>query len=155
MDSPDQKNAVQRGGFDPNTVFDQILREELPAAFVYRDNIVSAFMDIQPITPGHTLVIPNQRAATLADLPPEVGARMFQVGQQVAAAIRASSLECEGVNLVLADGVAAGQTVFHLHLHVIPRFKNDGFAWKLPDKYFTPPARSDLLETADAIRKHL
>ena len=92
----DRRNAVERGGFDPNTVFNRILAGELPAAFVHRDELVSAFMDIQPINPGHVLVVPNERAATLAELPPETAAQMFRVGQRVAAALeRARSLEAQ------------------------------------------------------------
>lgn len=155
MHTNDQKNAVQRGGFDPNTVFEQILSGALPAAFVYRDELVSAFMDIQPITPGHVLVIPNHRAASLAELPPSTGERVFRVGHQIAAAIRRTTLKVEGVNLVLADGEAAGQTVFHVHLHVVPRFNGDGFQWKLPPSYYTPPSREELAANGELIRQSL
>ncbi len=144
MQGDDKRNAVQRGGFDPNTVFEKILAGELPAAFVHRDELVSAFMDIQPINPGHVLVVPNVRAATLAELPPATAGHLFQVGQRVAGALRAADLNAEGVNLFLADGVAAGQTVFHIHLHVFPRFAGDGFRWKLPDRYYTPPPRDEI-----------
>lgn len=150
--SADRRNAVQRGGFDPNTVFERVLTGELPASFVFRDELVSAFMDIQPVTPGHTLVVPNVRAASLAELPPDTAAQMFRIGQRVAAALRASSLACEGVNLFMADGTAAGQTVFHMHLHVFPRFAGDGFAWKLPDRYYDPPPREVIETSAQAIR---
>ena len=148
-------NAVQRGGFDPHTVFEKILAGELPATFVYRDDLVAAFMDIQPITPGHTLVVPLLKAATLAELPPATGERMFAVAQRIGAAIRRTELACEGINLFLADGVAAGQTVFHLHLHVFPRHAEDGFRWKLPDGYYTPPPREEIANTGAAIRAAL
>lgn len=144
-EQPEQKqNAVQRGGFDPHIVFAEILAGRLPASFVHRDDRVSAFMDIQPVTPGHVLVVPNVRAATLAELPAETGAQMFRVGQRVAAALRAAEVACEGVNFFLADGVAAGQTVFHLHLHVFPRFAGDDFAFKLPASYYSPPPREEI-----------
>jgi len=136
-------------------VFEQILAGALPATIVYRDELVAAFLDIQPITPGHTLVVPLVKAATLADLPPETGARMFVVAQRVAAALRATDLACEGVNLFLADGAAAGQTVFHLHIHVFPRFDDDGFRWKLPDRYYTPPARAEIEAVGEKIRAAL
>lgn len=153
--SDDRRNGVERGGFDPHTVFKAVLAGRLPASFVYRDALVSAFMDIQPVTPGHVLVVPNVKAATLAELPPETGAQMFRVGQRVAAAIRASGLACEGVDLFLADGVAAGQTVFHLHLHVFPRYVGDGFAFKLPERYYNPPPREDLAHNAELIAAQL
>jgi diadenosine tetraphosphate (Ap4A) HIT family hydrolase len=151
MRESDKKNAVQRGNFDPNTVFSKILTGELPAEFLYKDNLVTAFMDIQPITRGHALVIPNIPAIGLSDLPPDTGAQMFKIGQKIADAIKASDIPSEGINLFLADGVAAGQTVFHVHLHVFPRFEKDGFRWKLPDRYFTPPPREELRATKDTI----
>jgi diadenosine tetraphosphate (Ap4A) HIT family hydrolase len=155
MHENDKKNAVQRGNFDPNTVFSRILSGELPAEILFQNDVVTAFMDIQPITTGHVLVIPNERAATLANLPTTTGAEIFKVGQCIAAAIRKSELQCEGVNLFLADGVAAGQTVFHVHLHVFPRYENDGFKWSLPDRYYSPPKRSELASTRNAISTHL
>ncbi len=154
MHEDDKKNAVQRGNFDPNTVFDKILTGELPAEILFQNELVTAFMDIQPITTGHVLVIPNERAASLSELPTTIGAEIFKVGQSVAAAIRKSNLQCEGINLFLADGVAAGQTVFHVHLHIFPRYKNDGFKWSLPDRYYSPPERSELTVARKEISAH-
>lgn len=151
-DTPRGQNAIERGGFDPHSIFAKILAGEMPASFVYRDELVSAFMDIQPVNPGHTLVVPNIAVATLGELDPATGARIFCVGQRVAAAIRRTSLDCDGVNLYLADGVAAGQTVYHVHLHVLPRHPGDGFAIKLPNGYFDPPDRDVVEKTAEQIR---
>ena len=136
----------------PHNVFPKILNGEIPASFVYRDELVSAFMDVQPVTPGHVLVVPNVAASTLAELPPEYGGRMFEIAQTIAASIRQSNLKSEGINLFLADGVAAGQTVFYLHLHVIPRFKGDGFGMQFPPDYHQRPERSELDQNADIIR---
>lgn len=112
-------------------------------------------MDVQPVTPGHVLVVPNKPATTLAELPPDYGARLFQVAQSVAAAIRRSNLRAEGINLFLADGVAAGQTVFYVHLHVIPRFEDDGFGIQFPPNYHERPGREELDSNAEAIINHL
>ncbi|MDP8911375.1 MAG: HIT family protein, partial [Actinomycetota bacterium] len=71
--------------------------------------------------------MPDEHAASLADLPGDAGARIFRTAHNVAHALYGSGLECEGVNLFLADGEAAGQDVFHVHMHVIPRFRGDGF----------------------------
>ena len=139
----------------PYNVFPKILNGELPASFVYKDELVSAFMDVQPITPGHVLVIPNKPATTLAELDPEYGARMFQAAQQVAAAIRKADIRCEGVNLILADGAQAGQTVFYLHLHVIPRFEGDGFDIQFPADYNHRPSRDELETYAASIKSEL
>ena len=152
MTKASPQNAVQRGGFDPHTVFADILAGKLPASFIYRDDDVAAFMDMQPINPGHVLVIPTQAAASLAELDPDVGAQMFRVGQRVAAAIRASDLKCAAVNLFLADGADGGQTVFHVHLHVFPRYRGDGFGWSLPARYYSSPARAELERIAEQLK---
>jgi histidine triad (HIT) family protein len=107
-------------------IFCEILAGKAPASFLYQDERVSAFMDIHPVNPGHLLVVPNSHAANLAGLDPIDGAGMFQVAQRLAAALRASGLHCDEVNLHLSDGRAAGQDVFHIHLHVIPRLAGDG-----------------------------
>ncbi|MGR8949793.1 MAG: HIT family protein [Gammaproteobacteria bacterium] len=132
-------------------MFPKILKGELPASFVHRDEWVSAFMDVQPVTPGHVLVVPNKAASTLAELDPEYGARMFQVAQAVAASLRESQLSTEGINLFLADGVAAGQTVFYPHLHVIPRYHGDGFGIQFPPDYNERPPREELEKNAELI----
>jgi diadenosine tetraphosphate (Ap4A) HIT family hydrolase len=93
---------------------------------VYRDDQCIAFMDIQPATQGHLLVVPLRHAPQLADLEPGLGAVLFEVALRMAACIRRSGLRAEGVNLTLADGAAAGQEVDHIHLHVVPRFAGDG-----------------------------
>lgn len=137
------------------TIFDRILRGDAPATFVYRDDRVSAFMDIQPVNPGHVLVVPNEPAAYLADLDEETGAQLFRVAQRIAKALRSSSLRCEGVNLFLADGAAAMQEVFHVHLHVFPRYEGDGFGLRFSERYFQKPERSELEAAGSKIRKAL
>ena len=107
-------------------IFCEILKGRAAASFVYRDERVSAFMDHHPVNLGHLLVVPNRHAGSLGELDPEDGARLFQVAQRLAAALRGSGLPCAGVNLHLSDGVAAGQEVPHVHLHVIPRVIGDG-----------------------------
>ena len=109
-------------------------------------------MDIRPVNPGHVLVIPSSHAAFLAELDPESGADLFRVGQRVAAALRRSDLGCEGVNLLLADGEAAGQEIFHVHLHVIPRHRGDGSGFKFGAGRFPPPARTVLDGIAGKLR---
>lgn len=136
-----------------NCIFCRILAGELPASFVYRDAHCAAFMDIRPVNVGHVLVVPVRHAAHLADIDAEMAGRIMQVGHQAAAALRASGLRCEGVNLFLADGEAAMQEVFHVHLHVFPRFRGDGFSLKFSPEYYTRrPARSELDQTATALR---
>nr|PZN28472.1 MAG: HIT family protein [Chloroflexota bacterium] len=133
-------------------VFCRILAGELPGSFVYRDERCAAFMDIQPVNPGHLLVVPLAHAPHLADLDPEDGAQLFRVAQRLAAALRRSGVRCEGVNLFLADGEAAMQEVFHVHLHVFPRYPGDGFGLRFGEHYWQKPPRSELDQLAERIR---
>ena len=132
--------------------FCDILSGKLPSSVVFQDDVCCAFMDIQPINPGHVLVIPNRHAAYLAELDEETGAHMFNVAQRVAKAIRESGLRCEGINLFLADGQAAGQDVSHVHLHVFPRYKGDGFGLRFGPRYGVKPPRAELDRMADIFR---
>jgi len=108
-------------------VFCLIRDGQAGAAMVHQDDLVLAFMDRMPINPGHVLVVPRMHVPDLGGVPDHVGARMWSVGRRLGAALRAGPMRCEGVNLLLADGQAAFQTVFHTHLHVIPRFAGDSF----------------------------
>jgi len=130
-------------------IFCRILDGQLPASFVYRDERCAAFMDIRPVNLGHLLVVPVRHAAYLADLDSEAAADLMRIGHAAAAALRKSGLPCEGVNFFLADGEAAMQEVFHVHLHVFPRFRGDGFGLKFaPEDYTRRPERSQLDEIA-------
>ena len=108
-------------------VFCSIVQGSVPSSQVFETGTVLAFMDIDPVTPGHMLVISKAHLPDLADLSEELAAEMFSVGRRLAAAVRRTDLRCEGVNLFYADGEAAFQEVFHSHLHVFPRFAGDGF----------------------------
>ena len=125
-------------------VFCDIVAGCAPASVVHRDERCMAFMDIRPIAPGHLLVIPNDHAAFLGDLDPDDGRAMFAVAQRLAAALRRSGLPADGINLHVADGAVAGQEIFHVHVHVIPRFAGDGFGLRFPASYGRHPSRSEL-----------
>ena len=130
-------------------LFCRILAGELPASFVYRDDRCAAFMDIQPVNPGHLLVVPLRHAASLADIDGAEAAALMRVAHAAAAALRASGVRCEGVNFFLADGAAAMQEVFHVHLHVFPRYRGDGFGLKFSAEYYTRrPERQELDDLA-------
>jgi histidine triad (HIT) family protein len=134
-------------------VFCEIAAGRAPASVVHRDEGVLAFLDISPVNPGHVLVIPVAHATYLADLDPAVAGSMFQLAQRLAAALRRSGLKSDGVNMYLADGAAGGQEVFHVHLHVFPRFVEDGFGLKLGPLYGNKPERSELDRLAESIRQ--
>jgi histidine triad (HIT) family protein len=136
-------------------IFCGILAGQAKGSFVYRDGLCAAIMDIHQPTTGKLLVIPNQHATYLADLPPETGARMFQVAQQLVTALRRSGLHCDGVNLFLSDGSAAGQDVFHAHLHVLPRFAGDGIRLRFGQGQNSYPERAELERIAERIKQAL
>lgn len=105
--------------YDDQNIFARILRGELPAIKVYEDDQVLAFMDIMPQADGHTLVIPKLPAETLLDLDPEAAAYTIQIVQKVAKAIE-KGLNAQGIVLMQLSGQSAGQTVPHVHFHLIP-----------------------------------
>lgn len=112
-----------------------------------------AFMDILLVNPGHTLVVPRAHATYLADMPATTARSLMSVAQHIAQAIRNGPLRAEGTNLFLADGEAAGQEIFHVHLHVIPRFSGDGM--RLGIDYDPAPTRDVLDDQASTIRAAL
>ena len=137
---------------DPECLFCAIVAGRLPSSQVYSDDVVVAFLDIRPLTTGHLLVVPRRHVADLASLPEPAGAHMFTTAQRLVAAVRASGLRCEGINLFLADGAVAGQEVFHVHLHVLPRNSGDGFSISAQGH---EPDRAELDTTAALIRAAL
>jgi diadenosine tetraphosphate (Ap4A) HIT family hydrolase len=106
-------------------VFCQIVAGTAPAIRVYEDEDYLGFLDIRPFTRGHTLVIPKQHSVDLTDTPAPILAGMLTVGQRIAQATRASGLAATGNNVAINDGKSAFQSVFHIHLHVIPRRDGD------------------------------
>lgn len=131
-------------------VFCGIANGQVPASVVYQDELVLAFMDTNPVTTGHVLVIPKRHHPYLSDVPKTTGSHVFVVAQGVAAAIRRSGVRCEGINLFVADGQAAFQEVEHFHMHVFPRFVDDTF--RIQADWSVHPAREELDRTAELIR---
>jgi histidine triad (HIT) family protein len=113
------------GAYDPDNIFAKILRGEAPAIRVYEDDGVLAFMDVFPQARGHVLVIAkNSQARNILDVEPEVLARLAAAVQRIARAVR-SALAPEGVTVMQFNGAAGGQTVYHLHFHIIPRWEGE------------------------------
>lgn len=109
-------------------VFCKIIAGEIPSAKIYEDELVYAFLDINPINFGHTLVIPKEHHPSISTVPEATAGRMMLVGSRIGIALK-RALDFDAYNLHLADGSAAGQVVNHAHLHVVPRGVNDGFHW--------------------------
>jgi histidine triad (HIT) family protein len=136
-------------------IFCKIVKGNAPSSKVYEDEICSAYMDIQPVNPGHILVIPKTHFKDLSDLPAEIGGYLFQVAQRIALTLPMTNVKNEGVDLFFAHGEAAGQEVFHVHLHIIPRYKGDGFGFKFGPNYRNLPERSELDAIATQIKQQL
>lgn len=108
--------------YDDNNIFAKILRGEIPSTRVYETNNVVAFMDVMPQGTGHTLVVPKAPSRNLLDAKPETLAETIQVVQKIANAVK-KAFNADGVTVIQFNEPAAGQTVYHLHFHVIPRFE--------------------------------
>ena len=109
------------GTYDPDNIFAKILRAEIPCAKVYEDEHVLSFMDAFPQVRGHTLVIPKAASRNLLDTDPDVLSVVSQRTQMIAKAVNAA-LSPEGLIITQFNGAPAGQTVFHLHFHILPRY---------------------------------
>ncbi len=108
------------------TIFDHIIAGNIPASFVHQDDICVAFLDIRPISEGHVLVVPRQSVATMAELEHDVQMHLWDVAQRIARA-QQQSLGSGAQHFLMNDGPVANQSVPHVHLHVIPRYRADGW----------------------------
>ncbi len=136
-------------------IFCNIIAKKLPASIVYENDEIIAFLDIRPINPGHTLVIPKGHVASLGALDPKLSGRLFQIAGRIAAALRKSGIRCEGINVWLADGKAAFQEIPHIHIHVIPRFEGDGLRIQAGPDYGTTPPTEEMQAQAKKIHNAL
>ena len=107
------------------TIFSKIIAGEVPCTKIYEDEAILAFLDINPIQIGHTLVIPKSVSIDALEASDEDMAAVMNVAQKVARALK-QALGCNGINFIMSNGKAAGQEVWHSHLHVIPRYEGDG-----------------------------
>ena len=136
--------------YDPDNIFAKILRGEIPSHKIYEDQDTLAFLDIMPRTEGHALVITKEKARDLFDIEPEALAKTMAVVQKLAPKIK-DAMGAEGVLIQQFNGAAAGQTVFHLHVHIIPRKAGEALkphAGKMED-------HAKLATTAEKIRKKI
>jgi histidine triad (HIT) family protein len=129
-------------------IFCKVLAGELPGERIYEDDHAVAVMDINPWTRGHAVVIPRKHAANLFEIEDDELAHVAQAAKQVATSMR-DNLGCDGVNLLQSNGAVAWQTIFHLHIHVIPRYEDDPL--ELPTRP-QPADPDELAEVAKEIR---
>ncbi|MBI3985283.1 MAG: HIT family protein [Lentisphaerae bacterium] len=119
-------------------IFCKIAEGKLPASKLFEDAHTLAFLDIGPIVKGHTLVIPKRHFDPLTATPPEVLQQLIVTVRRVAEAMT-RSLNCDGINVMQSNGLAAGQVVTHIHFHVIPRYATDGHSWNWKAKSYANP----------------
>jgi len=132
-------------------IFCAIAKGESAATKVYEDDHILVIMDTKPITKGHLLVMPKKHFEYLTEMNDELAGEMFKVAKKVAITLKQSKLRVKAINYLLADGVEAGQDVFHVHLHIIPRYRGDGFYLHMPPKYENETSREDLERIAAKI----
>jgi histidine triad (HIT) family protein len=131
-------------------LFCKIASKEIPAEIIYEDDAAVGFLDIQPIAPGHTLIIPKHHTATLRDLPEDLIGPVFEAVRR-ASQMLVQSLEPNGLSYGINEGAVTGQTIEHLHIHIAPRFENDG-GKSFHSIVQNPPAET-LKSIADKIRR--
>ena len=140
-------------------VFCEIVAGRAPAIRIYEDDEYLAILDIRPFTRGHTLVVPKEHTTDLTDTPAKTLAEMVAIGQRIGLAARASELDADGNNIAINDGKAAFQSVYHVHLHVVPRQNGDKLAFakgmvlrRDPDREDTGRILRDALAQIDAAK---
>ena len=132
-------------------VFCKIVAGEIPCTKIFEDGLCLAFLDIGPISPGDTLLIPKAHYKTIHQMPADEVAHLARHIPALAAAVQ-KAVRAEGINVLQNNGPCSGQEVFHVHVHLIPRWPNDGLGFRWPAK----PADPEVLrQQADAIAKHL
>ena len=121
---------------DHNCIFCKIAAGEIPSATIYEDEDFKVIMDISPASKGHAIILPKSHAANIYEVSEDVASKIFVVAKKVAIAMK-EELHCEGINILQNNGEIAGQTVFHLHVHLLPRYKGDkiNIKWNHKDKY--------------------
>ncbi len=108
-------------------IFCKIAAGQIPSATIYEDNNFRVFLDINPATKGHCLIVPKEHFDNIYELDAETAGRLFSLATMIARALK-KALNCDGLNIVQNNGLVAGQTVFHFHMHLVPRYENDGLS---------------------------
>ncbi len=114
-----------------NCIFCKIAAGEIPSAVLFEDEDFRVILDVGPAAKGHMLVLPKQHFANLYEMPDELAGKAFILAKKMARKMK-KALNCDGINVLQNNGEAAGQTVFHFHIHLIPRYRNDmlKIGWK-------------------------
>lgn len=130
-------------------IFCKIVAGDIPCEKICEDEYTFAFLDLNPVNPGHTLVLPKEHSSNMFDISEESAERVIATAQKISMALQKSG--ADGVNIISNNGTEAGQIVFHTHFHVIPRLKNDGYIhW-----HGKPYAEDEMKQTGEKIRNAL
>jgi len=128
----------------PDCIFCRIISGELPSLKVYEDDYIFSFLDINPINPGHTLVIPKNHHHDMISTPDDLVSKLWLAAKKISIAVKTVT-NADGINFGVNNGEAAGQDVLHIHIHIIPRFKHDDFTnW--PTKKFNQTEAKNIAE---------
>ena len=136
---------------DENCIFCKIVAREIPTEIIAETEHTVSFVDIMPANFGHSLVIPKEHFANIHELPEEIASVVFKEAKRLATAVQ-SAVGADGINIIMNNGKASGQVIFHAHVHIIPRLETDGFTWWPPKKYEFP---TQMQELGEKIRKNL
>jgi histidine triad (HIT) family protein len=142
-------NDIQIGNYVADCVFCNILKGDIPTIKVYEDDYTIAFLDIRPTQPGHTLVIPKDHFENIYTLPAETACRMMMTVQKVSLALKQAT-NADGINIIMNNEAAAGQVIFHAHIHLIPRHNDDGLRHWDHKEYSNPQEANDIAEKIKA-----
>jgi diadenosine tetraphosphate (Ap4A) HIT family hydrolase len=133
-------------------IFCEIIKGRMPAVKIFEDEKLLVIMDKKPITKGHVLIMPKRHSEYLTETNDDLLGEMFKMAKKVGIALKGSKLGCKGLNYFLADGAEAGQDIFHVHLHVIPRYRKDGFYLNMPRNYEDETSLDKLKSIASKIK---
>lgn len=132
----------------PDNIFEKIISKEIPSYIVYEDDDTLAFLDNNPVNEGHTLVVPKEKYRNILDIPADVFSKVMKTAHMLSPIIK-EAVDADGINIHINNEPQAGQEVFHLHVHIIPRFEQDGFKhWHGNKEY----SKEDFSDTQEKIR---
>jgi histidine triad (HIT) family protein len=137
----------------PECIFCGIIRGTRPSIKIFEDDNMIAFMDYKPVTKGHILIAPKRHTELLTELEDSLAGDMIVLAKKVGKALKKSKLNCHAINYIMSDGAEAGQRIFHVHMHVIPRYRGDGFGLRMPERDEEETDEKKLERTAAKIRK--
>ena len=138
---------------DKMTIFEKIIAREIPAYIIYEDNDIISFLDISQATKGHTLVVPKKAYKNIYEMPDDLLAKLMKVVKKISIAIN-DGFHPTGLNILNNNGSDAGQTVFHFHMHIIPRYTNNDVGFKFSN-HMNQLSKEDFEDRAKIIKQEL